>query len=158
MGKQLRIWLFVLLGTLLTSSALLAEGVITMTTSRTVGGIISLRIDANGDITIEGVKETLQTEDRVVYYTLTSQTITIRGDVTRVDCSDNQLTSLDVSKNTALTKLYCFSNQLTSLNVSKNTALKELYCGENQLTSLDVSKNTALTTIECDNIPLISNP
>ena len=105
MDKQLRIWFFVLLGALLTSSSLLAQGIITMTTSRTVGGIISLRIDANGDITIEGIKKTLQTEDRVVYCTLTSQTITIRGDVTGFDCSDNQLTSLDVSKNTSLTDL-----------------------------------------------------
>ena len=156
MGKQLRIWFFVLLGTLFTSSTLLAEGVITMTTSRTVGGIISLRIDANGDITIEGVKETLQTEDRVVYCTLTSQTITIRGDVTRFDCSDNQLTSLDVSKNTALTSLDCFNNQLTSLDLSQNTALTTLYCFDNQLTSLNVSRNRALTTLSCGGNQLTS--
>ena len=156
MCKHLHIWLFVLLGTLFTSSTLLAEGVITMTTSRTVGEIISLRIDANGDITIEGVKETLQTEDRVVYYTLTSQTITIRGDVTRFDCSDNQLTSLDVSKNTSLTDLDCFNNQLMSLDVSKNTALTTLYCFDNQLTSLNVSKNRALTTLSCGGNQLTS--
>ncbi|WP_299369278.1 hypothetical protein [uncultured Porphyromonas sp.] len=156
MCKHLRIWLFVLLGTLFTSSTLLAEGLITMTTSRTVGGIITLRIDANGDITIEGVKETLQTEDRVVYCTLTSQTITIRGDVTELDCSDNQLTSLDVSKNTSLTDLDCFNNQLMSLDVSKNTALTTLYCFDNQLTSLNVSKNRALTTLSCGGNQLTS--
>ena len=156
MCKHLRIWPFVLLGTLFTSSTLLAEGVITMTTSRTVGGIISLRIDANGDITIEGVKETLQTEDKVVYYTLTSQTITIRGDVTSFDCSDNQLTSLDVSKNTSLTDLDCFNNQLMSLDVSKNTALTTLYCFDNQLTSLNVSRNRALTTLSCGGNQLTS--
>ncbi|MBQ7009237.1 MAG: leucine-rich repeat domain-containing protein, partial [Ruminococcus sp.] len=44
---------------------------------------------------------------------------------------DNQLTSLDVSKNTALTYLDCDDNQLTSLDVSKNTALEELYCYNN---------------------------
>ena len=64
-------------------------------------------------------------------------------------CSDNQLTSLDVSKNTALTDLNCFGNQLTSLDVSKNTALTHLDCAGNQLTSLDVSKNTALTDLFC---------
>ena len=41
-----------------------------------------------------------------------------------------QLTSFDVSKNTALTDLDCEYNQLTSLDVSKNTALTYLYCGE----------------------------
>ena len=64
-------------------------------------------------------------------------------------CDNNQLTSLDVSKNTSLTSLYCYDNQLTSLDVSKNTSLKELLCYENQLTSLDVSKNTSLTTLAC---------
>ena len=69
--------------------------------------------------------------------------------LTGLDCGDNYLTSLDVSKNTALTSLYCHSNQLTSLDVSKNTALTDLDCGHNQLTSLDVSKNIALTELGC---------
>ena len=61
----------------------------------------------------------------------------------------NQLTALDLSKNTALTELYCYDNQLTALDVSGSTALTELYCSCNQLTALDVSKNTALTELEC---------
>ena len=65
-------------------------------------------------------------------------------------CSDNQLTSLDLSKNTELWSLYCSGNQLTSLDVSKNTALKQLACDGNQLTSLDVSNNTKLTKLYCD--------
>ena len=59
-----------------------------------------------------------------------------------LNCGYNQLTSLDVSKNTVLRGLECYINQLTSLDVSKNTALIELHCFDNQLTSLDVSKNT----------------
>ena len=70
--------------------------------------------------------------------------------LTHLECSSNQLTSLDVSKNTALTYLSCWENQLTSLDVSKNTALTNLGCDGNQLTSLDVSKNTALTYLYCD--------
>ena len=69
-------------------------------------------------------------------------------------CSDNQLTALDVSKNTALQTLYCYGNQLTSLDMSKNTALTYLSCYNNQLTLLDVSKNTALTYLYCYNNPL----
>ena len=69
--------------------------------------------------------------------------------LTTLDCRSNQLTSLDVSLNTALVLLDCHSNQLTSLDVSLNTALKSLYCGNNQLTSLDVSANTALTRLYC---------
>ena len=66
-----------------------------------------------------------------------------------MSCSNNQLTSLDVSKNTALTDLDCYHNQLTNLDVSENTVLKELWCSDNQLTSLDVSKNTALEILDC---------
>ena len=69
--------------------------------------------------------------------------------LTYLNCSDNQLTSLDVSKNTALTELSCWGNQLTSLDVSKNTVLTNLQCDENELTGLDVSKNTALTKLTC---------
>ena len=66
-----------------------------------------------------------------------------------LNCSQNQLTSLDVSKNTALTILDCVTNQITSLDVNGANVLTELYCYYNQITSLDVSKNNNLTTLEC---------
>ena len=69
--------------------------------------------------------------------------------LTFLDCSENQLTSLDVSTNTALEVLYCYDNQLTFLGVSTNTALTDLSCSGNNLTSLDVSTNTALTELYC---------
>ena len=53
-------------------------------------------------------------------------------------CSNNNLTSLDVSKNTALKRLWCEENNLTSLDVSQNTQLKVLDCHQNNLTSLNV--------------------
>ena len=74
----------------------------------------------------------------------------------KLDCKYNNLTRLDVSKNTKLTKLYCESNQLTGLDLSKNTALTELYCESNHLTSLDLSKNTALTELNCQDNQLTS--
>ena len=76
------------------------------------------------------------------------------------ECKDSQLTSLDVTKNTALTYLYCNYNQLTSLDVTKNTALTKLDCDDNQLSSLDVTKNTKLLddAIRCDaNVVIIRN-
>jgi Leucine-rich repeat (LRR) protein len=66
-----------------------------------------------------------------------------------LNCQFNQLTSLDVSSNTALTDLRCYSNSLTSLDLSSNTALDYLSCHYNQLTSLDVSGNTALDYLSC---------
>ena len=69
--------------------------------------------------------------------------------ITELQCWSNQLTSLDVSNNTALTSLYCFNNQLTTLDLSNNTALYFLDCNSNQLTNLDVSNNAALGEIDC---------
>lgn len=89
-----------------------------------------------------------------------------------LQCSYNQLTSLDVSGSTALEYLNCICNyqltsfdvsnckglkilncgdnyQMTTLNVSNCTNLEELYCGFNDLTSLDVSSCTALKTLYC---------
>ena len=66
-----------------------------------------------------------------------------------LDCSYNELTSLDLSVNKALTELSCDDNKLTSLDISVNKALTELDCGDNKLTSLDISKNTALRSLDC---------
>ena len=71
--------------------------------------------------------------------------------LTGLICYNNQLTTLDVTKNTMLTRFWCEANQLTTLDVSKNTALKELYCSDNPLTTLDVTNNTMLTELLCYN-------
>ncbi|MEG1406201.1 MAG: hypothetical protein RSC34_06295, partial [Alistipes sp.] len=84
-------------------------------------------------------------------YIKTLQGIEYFTALTYLNCNDNQLTSLDVSKNTALTLLSCKNNQLTSLDVTKNTALTKLGCENNLLTSLDVTKNTKLTELSCKN-------
>ena len=76
------------------------------------------------------------------------------ANLTYLSCSSNQLTSLDVSQNTALENLYCSDNQLTSLDVSGATALTYLRCGYNQLTNLDVSHNVELRVLECHHTPL----
>jgi len=59
-------------------------------------------------------------------------------------CGSNQLTSLDVSQNTALEYLTCTGSNLTSLVVTGASALHTLRCTGNELTNLDVSQNTAL--------------
>ncbi|HEY6142188.1 MAG TPA: hypothetical protein VIV55_01995 [Flavobacterium sp.] len=73
-----------------------------------------------------------------------------------LDCRDNKLTTLDVSKNKALTDLNCGYNQLTTLDVSNNTKLTLLHCYNNQFTTLDVSKNTNLEDLNCGKNQLIT--
>jgi hypothetical protein len=71
--------------------------------------------------------------------------------------SSNQITTLDVSSNTVLTYLSASSNKITSLDVSNNQALKKLYAFRNQITTLDVSQNTALTDLYIYDNPFSEN-
>lgn len=127
-----------------------SENVITFTTAKAVGETIKLRFDYTGAApTLNGLTVTSFSGTEVTY-TLTSQTVTITGLVSFFACTGNQITALDVSKNTALTVLICDNNQLTALNVFQNFALMHLSCSSNQLTALDVSNNTALTWLACN--------
>lgn len=70
--------------------------------------------------------------------------------ITQIIVSREAITSLQgIEFFSALTWLECGENQLTSLDVSKNTALTRLNCWYNQLISLDISKNTSLTSLSC---------
>ena len=72
------------------------------------------------------------------------------AEVTVIEVPDMKIKSLKgIEYFTALEELNCNNNELTELDISKNTALTELNCGSNQLKSLDVSKNTALTYLYC---------
>ena len=64
--------------------------------------------------------------------------------ITRLNCTNNRISSLDISKNTQLEDLLCSHNNITSLDLSKNTQLKKIECNNNNPTSLDVSRNTLL--------------
>lgn len=75
-------------------------------------------------------------------------------DLKELDCGNNQLTVLDVSKNINLQHLDFGRNQLTVLDVSKNINLVDLACYGNQLTVLDVSKNVDLLYFWCYNNPI----
>ena len=55
--------------------------------------------------------------------------------LTKLTCSGNSLTTLDISANTALTYLNAFNNSLTSLDVSANTELYYLSFSNNSVTS-----------------------
>ena len=124
---------------------------ITQTLSNISQQAVSIQSDPNTEIFIYGKVTVFDTiVSRPGGTTKISELNTLYAkSLTYLDCNSNQLTSLDVSENTALTNLYCDINQLTSLDVSANTALTDLSCGSNQLTSLDVSANTALTDLYC---------
>ena len=133
------------------------EPVITFTTSKKIGKRITL-----SEMQDEPLSTGLKIEGATLVngssnsYVLTAQTVKIIGYCTSLDCSENDITSIDLSKNSVLTYLNCYSNALTSLDLSNNSGLTELYCYSNQLTSLDLSKNSALTYLGCSSNQLTS--
>ncbi|WP_315556862.1 InlB B-repeat-containing protein [Porphyromonas endodontalis] len=128
--------------------------VITLKTSKTKGERLLFNIYPKASFTIEGVKANgIDPETKKRIYILDSEDgkISISGPVLYLDCSEGEITSLDVSKNTKLEVLDCSKNNLSSLDVSKNTNIGTLNCSNNKLSSLSVSKNTVLDMLNCSN-------
>jgi len=73
-----------------------------------------------------------------------------------LNISNNNLTSVDLSHNTNLEDLYCSNNQLTSLNLSNLSNLEVLDCSNNKLTSLSVTYKSYLKTLNCSNNTLLT--
>ena len=69
--------------------------------------------------------------------------------IKRLYCSNNNLTSLDVSQNVNLIELRCTKNLIEILDISNNLDLRYLSCNENNLTSLNLSQNFKLISIAC---------
>ena len=82
--------------------------------------------------------------------------VTHKPNLERVECQNNQLTSLILGQNKLLKKLNCANNQLTQLNLNNMISLEELKCQNNQLTALDVSSSPNLTTLVLKNNHLTS--
>ena len=62
-------------------------------------------------------------------------------------CYDNELTELDLRRNTKLKELNCSTNRLTVLDLSQNPKLKRVICSDNALTALNLSSNSKLTNL-----------
>ena len=68
--------------------------------------------------------------------------------VEKLNCSGNKLTDLWLDpRGNSLKYLTCSVNELTALDLSKSSELTELSCSSNKLTSLDLSANTKLQKI-----------
>ncbi|OYU81271.1 MAG: internalin [Flavobacterium sp. BFFFF1] len=56
-----------------------------------------------------------------------------------LNCSDNQITTLDFSGNTTIQRLYCNNNIISSINVSGCTNLIQMHFNYNQVGTIDLS-------------------
>lgn len=87
--------------------------------------------------------------------------------ITQLSCSNNQLTSLDVSNLPQLLAITCRYNQLTSLDVSANTNVFYLAFEGNTISSIDVSmlpsliylkfRQNQISTLDISNNPVLKD-
>ena len=83
------------------------------------------------------------------YNELTALDVSKNTELKELNCANNKLASLDLRKNMELAVLDCHYNGLTELDVKSNTKLTKLICFTNSLTALDVSKNPELKELSC---------
>ena len=113
-------------------------------------GVVSICVNNSGIKTIRGVEYLTGLEELdCANNKLTELDVSRIAGLKELMCGNNRLTELDLSGNPELTGLYCWQNRLTELDVSSNLMLENLYCWDNQLTKLDVSRNTKLTGLDC---------
>lgn len=147
---------------------------ITLVTAKAVGEPITIAVNNGISISVnwgDGTPVIYSSTGEFITGEAKDDSITITGTgITVLDCSNNALSALDVSKatflktlichrnelaelnvsaNRQLVKLRCSENRLTALTLTPNTGLKELICYDNQLTALSINRNTALTTLIC---------
>lgn len=158
-----RVNLILLLSLLFMTSNIMAQLSVTiMKTTKSKGDTIKLQMVAGGNVSIDlgdGIKKDVQVSKdfrRPTIHTFTlpvsNAEIKIHGvTLTYLDCSQNNLITLDVSSNIALRNLRCQSNQLKELNVSNNQALSFLWCMSNRLESLNISNNPELSQLSVAN-------
>ena len=70
--------------------------------------------------------------------------------LTSLNCKDNNISELDVSRNTQLWYFMCRNSHIKSINVRNLTKLGQFDCSYNELTSIDVTTNTSLYYFVCE--------
>lgn len=112
--------------------------------------LIQLGVDTNTDGEIQE-NEALQVTDLNVSY---SNIVDLTGigsflNLVYLNCSNNQLTSADVSNLINLYHFNCGYNQLTSIAILNTPSLDILDCRNNQLTTIDFSTSTYFLHVIC---------
>ena len=66
-----------------------------------------------------------------------------------LECSENKISSLELSNNRKLRVLRCYTNQISSLDLKNNRDLEDIYCGGNFLRSINVNTASSLKNLNC---------
>jgi Leucine-rich repeat (LRR) protein len=117
----------------------------------------NIKIDVNGDGEIQE-SEALQVNNLDVSDSSVLSLVGIKSftNLNTINCSGNQISSLDVSGLTNIQSLSCYDNLLTSLDLSGLTKIENLNCRKNKLISLSVTELSNLQNFSCSHNLLTS--
>lgn len=117
--------------------------------------ILSSDYDRNGDTYLDDEEITLARNIYCDGMDIKSlKGIEVFTELQGLHCTDNELTTLDVSKNTELRGVWCSGNKFTSLDFSKNKELLWLYCFDCSISTLNIAQNTKMSYLEVSDNPL----
>ena len=128
------------------------------TTDKKVGSEITLTIDAKEadkkdvwvDLNNNGVYDSgtdVRLSATTAKYRLQGNTVRVYGKVTLLKCDRNEVTSLDVTRNTALERLDMSHNKIKEVNLRNNAQLTYLKVSNLPLVGLDLTNNKKLTEL-----------
>jgi len=114
-------------------------------------------IDVNNNGEIE-ISEALQVSNLDLESSFLSSLVGIEefSNLVSLQCSNNQISNLDVSNLTKLTDLICNYNIINTLTINGTKNLQNLFCRSNKLTTLNANDLTNLLTIDCSDNKLTS--
>ena len=158
MNKKLLLIALILLIALTAGAALAADGV-KIDSANFPDAVFRKYVSAEFDTDKNGTlsEKELGYADLVNVSGLNVKDLTGIGHLTslkKLYCSQNALTTLDVSGNPKLETLACYDTRLKTVDLSKNPALKEFSCDGCPITKLDLTKNTTLAILSCSSTKL----
>ncbi|MBQ4820918.1 leucine-rich repeat domain-containing protein [Aquimarina sp. MMG016] len=114
-----------------------------------IATVTTLNIANNSINSLDGIEDfTALGTLRCTNNSITTLDLSALTNLTFLWCNQNQLTALDISNNTALTFVNASQNTINSFNGTGLNLLEVLYLWSNQLSSIDVSDMTALTELD----------
>lgn len=143
--------LFMLLGLLFPLTAVAqTSGTVSMKTNVQPGKTIKLKIKtADKKLEIEGLSGKWVNGQYINFTVNEGQSITMRGRVTELTCSNCQLTELTLQDCDELQELTCHINKLKKLDLSGCKIIRVVNCNTNEITEIDAHNRTNLTRLFC---------
>lgn len=148
MRKAVRLILTIAIGLLLTVCVSAQTVNVPDTAFKTA--LIKAGVDKNNDGEIQTDEAVNITELKLNYGKIVSlQGIEAFVSLKVLQCNYNKISSIDMSNNLMLEELHLIKNEVTRLDMSKNTRLKVLKCSGNKLSAIDVTGCKELTHLFC---------